>query len=146
VGLLNVTVRRHRLGVPGWLADLTGMTDAKRESGVAFPGGLAQLAAFCEGAELWIFSGDWDVLLGNCREHGVAFPFPHNVGRAKALLRDKGVTAERFAACGFHEVCSGGMGRVLGIELPEDGSVGAHDAAYDARSLAHAVYRLKQME
>ena len=64
---------------------------------------------------------------------------------AWAARVERGVGTERFRACGFREVCSGGMARVLGIELPDDGSVGAHDAAFDARSLAHAVFRLKQM-
>ncbi len=86
------------------------------------------------------------MLRGNCREHGLPFPLPQEVRRAKALLEERGIGSERFRECGFPEVCSGGMARVLGIELPDDGSVGAHDAAFDARSLAHAVFKVQQME
>ena len=144
VGVLNLTVRAHRIiTIPRWLTKMTGMTEDKRAQGVSFPEALQRLVAFVgDDTEVWTFNGDWWVLEGNAKAHGIALPFKKPFARLKPLLPEKGITLEQFKAKGFSEVCSGGMYSVLGIELPAIAGVGAHDAAHDARSLAYSIHHL----
>lgn len=145
IGVLNLIVKAHRIQtIPLWLSSMTGMTEEKRATGVSFREALQKLVEFVENdKQLWTFSGDWWVLEGNAKAHGISLPFEKPFSRVKPLLADKGITLEDYRSKGFSEVCSGGLYRVLGIELPDIEGVGAHDAAHDARSLAHSVYRLE---
>lgn len=144
IGVLNLTVRAHRIhSIPPWLSRMTGMTVEKRASGVTFPEALEQLVSFIgDDKNVWTFNGDWFVLEGNARAHGINMPFAQPFYRLKPLLSTKGITLEDFNAQGFDEVCSGGLHKVLGIELPEIEGVGTHDATHDARSLIHSVHHL----
>lgn len=144
IGVLNLVVRAHRiLAIPLWLSRMTGMTKEKRVAGMSFPQALQQLVDFIgDDKELWTFSGDWWVLKGNAEAHGISLPFQEPFNRLKPLLSGKGITLEDFEAKGFSEVCSGGLYKVLDIELPNIEGVGTHDATHDARSLVHSVHRL----
>ena len=144
IDVLNVTVCAHRIPViPLWLSRMTGMTEERRALGVSFPVALQMLVDFIgNDKDIWTFNGDWWVLEGNARAHNCSLPFALPFRRAKPLLSEHGVTLERFQKIGFQEICSGGLYRVLDIDLPEIQGVGAHDAAHDARSLAFSVYRL----
>jgi len=145
LGVLNLTVRAHRIHtIPQWLSRMTGMTEEKRAQGVSFPEALKRLVTFIGNDEnIWTFSGDWWVLEGNAKAHGLILPFTRPFKRLKPLLSEHGITAEDFKRVGFDEVCSGGLYQVLGIQLPEIESVGAHDATHDARSLAHSIHHLR---
>lgn len=145
IGVLNIVVKPHRLAtIPLWLSRMTGITPERRASGITFPEALEQLVAFAEGDQnIWTFSGDWWVLLGNARAHGIELPFKEPFRRLKPLLPEYGIGLDEFKQHGFSEVCSGGLYRVLGLELPAIEGVGAHDAAHDARSLVHAVHHLQ---
>ena len=143
IGVLNLTVQAHRIPViPTWLTRLTGMTAEKRALGIQFPEALAQLVAFVgDDTDVWTFNGDWWVLKGNAEAHQIAPPFPP-FKRLKPLLLQYGITKSDFEAVGAQEICSGDLYRVLRIELPAIQGVGTHDAAHDARSLAHSIYHL----
>lgn len=142
--VLNLTVRAHRLHtIPVWLTRMTGMTEERRSRGVSFPEALQRLVAFVgEATNVWTFNGDWWVLEGNAKAHGIELPFATPFKRLKPLLPGLGIHLADFQRAGFGEVCSGGLHRVLGIELPHTEGVGAHDATHDARSLAYAVHQL----
>jgi hypothetical protein len=144
IDVLNVIVRAHRIhAIPLWLSRMTGMTKEKRTTGLSFPDALRQLVDFVgDDKDLWTFSGDWWVLEGNAKAHGISMPFEKPFNRLKPLLADKGITLEDYRSKGFNEVCSGGLYKVLGIDLPNIEGAGAHDAAHDARSLARSVYHL----
>lgn len=143
IATFNLDVQAHRLHrIPAWLTSLTGMTEARRARGVPFRTAFARLIAFIgDDTNLWTFSGDWWVLEGNAVSHGLRMPFPP-FKRVKPLLSSHHVTLEPFQQAGFNEVCSGGLAQVLGIQLPLIEGVGVHDAAHDARSLAHAIHHL----
>ncbi len=144
VATLNIIVQPYRIKtIPPWLSRLTGMTAEKRATGLSFPEAFKKLLEFIgDDNEIWIFSGDWWVLEGNARAHGLHFPFTKPFNRLKPLLAEKGVTLEQFNKAGFNEICSGGLYKVLGITLPHIEGVGAHDATHDARSLAYSVKHL----
>lgn len=144
IGVLNLIVQAHHIKIiPLWLSRMTGMTEEKRATGVPFPVALQKLIEFVgDDEELWTFSGDWWVLAGNARAHGITLPFEKPFSRLKPLLSERGITLDDFTAKGFDEVCSGGLYKVLGIDLPKIEGVGAHDAAHDARSLAYSVHHL----
>lgn len=145
IGVLNLIVRAHHIHtIPPWLSHMTGMTEEKRAKGISFPEALEQLATFVgDDKDVWTFSGDWWVLEGNAKAHGIELPFKKPFNRLKPLLPEKNITVEDFKRLGFNEVCSGGLYQVLGIQLPEIEGVGAHDAAHDARSLAYSVHYLE---
>ncbi len=144
IGVLNLVVKAHKIHtIPLWLSHMTGMTEERRAQGVSFPEALEELIKFVgDDDQIWTFNGDWWVLEGNTRAHNIVLPFSKPFNRLKPLLPEHGINVDDFKPFGFNEVCSGGLYKVLGIELPEIEGVGAHDAAHDARSLAHAVYRL----
>ncbi len=145
IGTLNITVQPHRLSViPVWLSRMTGMTAEKRATGVPYPEALQKLVEFIgDDTDVWTFSGDWWVVEGNVCVHQIAMPFQKPFHRLKPLLAERGITLEKFRQYGFTEVCSGGLSQVLGISLPMIEGVGAHDAAHDARSLAHSIFHLR---
>lgn len=147
LGLFNRVVSAHRIAViPPWLSKMTGMTSEHREQeGVPFPQALLELSIFCGCERPWTFSGDWFVMLKNAEAHGIKLPFSEPFERVKPLLPVFGITLEDFNLCNFPEACSGGLHRVLGIELPAVEGVGVHDAAHDARSLAHSIFALERM-
>ncbi len=143
--VLNLTVRGHQIKrIPQWLSDMTGMTEQKRAQGVTFPEALERLERFVgRNGEVWTFNGDWWVLEGNAKAHGIELPFEEPFSRVKPILGDLGITKSDYKAKGFDEACSGGLYKVCGLTLPEIEGVGAHDAAHDARSLAHSVHFLR---
>lgn len=134
VASLNVLVSAHSVTqLPAWLQKLINVTDAqRREKGVSFADAVAQLRAFCGDAEVWTFSGDWFVLLGDCKAHNVVCPFDKPFLRARALLDRMGIT---------QQLSSGELHTVVGLQPPAVGA--AHDALFDARNLAQAVFRLR---
>lgn len=143
--VLNQTVKAHRIhAIPPWLSNMTGMTEERRErEGVSFPDALLELSVFVGACRVpWTFNGDWWVLEGNARAHGITLPFNRPFKRVKPRLAGWGVTLKDYQRLGFTEMNSGDLHKVLGIELPSIEGVGAHDAAHDARSLAHSVHRL----
>ena len=90
-----------------------------------------------------VFNGDWWVLEGNAKAHGQPLPFAQPFRRLKPLLADLNIGVANFERHGYNEVCSGGLATVLGIEMPTtDVPMRAHDAAHDARSLAHSIHKL----
>ena len=144
LAVLNQTVSAHRLHtIPPWLSTMTGMTAKKRQrDGISFPEALAQLVEFVGNVVPWTFNGDWFVLRGNAEAHDMTLPFKKAFRRVKPRLTGWGVTLADYQRCGFTEVNSGDLHKVLGIELPDIEGVGTHDAAHDARSLTHSVYHL----
>jgi hypothetical protein len=148
VVVLNQTVSAHKIHfIPPWLSNMTGMTAEKRErEGIPFPDALAMLADFVGDSNPWTFNGDWFVLQGNADAHRIKLPFPRPFQRVKPRLAGWGVTLENYQRHGFTEINSGNLHKVLGIELPTIEGVGAHDAAHDARSLAHSVYHLTELK
>ncbi len=145
--VLNLTVKAHRIPeVPLWLSNMTGMTTERREiEGIPFPDAYEQLLDFTNGGETpYTFNGDWWVLEGNVRSHGLEMGFPKPFRRVKPVLQQFGVTLVNYQALGFSEMNSGNLHTVLGITLPSIEGVGAHDAAHDARSLIHSVHHLLQ--
>lgn len=144
VGTLNLTVRAHILSrIPKWLTTLTGMTEEKRSLGISFPEALKELVSFIgDDDDIWTFGGDWWVFEANMKAHDLVSPFAGPFQRLKPILDEHDLTLERFKSEGFSEVCSGGLYKVLGLQLPTIEGVGAHDAAHDARSLIHAVHHL----
>ncbi len=143
VGTLNLTVQAHVIKtIPLWLSQMTGMTEEKRARGIPFPQALEQLAAFAgDDQNIWTFHGDYAVFQSNAQRHKIALPF-QPFRTVKNRLAEKGITLNDFKRHGYQELCSGGLYQILGIALPNIEGVGAHDAAHDARSLAHAVYHL----
>lgn len=143
VAVLNQTVSAHKIHIiPPWLSKMTGMTAEKRErEEIPFPEALKLLVDFVSDNNPWTFSGDWFVLQGNADAHGIKLPFPP-FQRVKPRLPDWGVTMADYQRHGFTEMNSGNLHKLLDIELPSIEGVGAHDAAHDARSLAHSVYQL----
>jgi hypothetical protein len=148
LAILNQVVSAHRIHIiPPWLSKMTGMTAKKREQeGIPFPDALAMLADFVGDNNPWTFSGDWFVLQGNADAHGIKLPFPRPFQRVKPHLMEWGVTLEKYQQQGFAEMNSGNMHKVLGIELSSIEGVGVHDAAHDARSLAHSVHYLTTLK
>lgn len=145
IDVLNITVNAHRIHeVPLWLTQMTGMTTERRESeGISFPRALEKLEAFVgSSTDVWTFSGDWWVLEGNAKAHGIILPFSQPFQRVKPLLESYGVTHYDYSALGYDEVNSGHLYEVLGLTLPKIEGVGAHDAAHDARSVAHSMHHL----
>ncbi len=146
IAVLSQTVSAHKIHIiPPWLSRMTGMTAEKRErDGIPFPDALSMLAKFVGDSRPWTFNGDWFVLQRNAEVHGIRLPFPQPFYRVKHRLEEWGVTLDDYKRFGFLEMSSGNLYKVLGIELPEIEGVGAHDAAHDARSLAHSVYQLQK--
>lgn len=144
VAVLNQTVSAHKIHIiPPWLSSMTGMSAERRErEGISFPDALALLVDFVGDSNPWTFSGDWFVLQGNAEAHGIKLPFQQPFQRVKPRLAGWGVTLEDYQHHGFTEMNSGSLHKVLGIELPSIEGVGTHDAAHDARSLAHSVHQL----
>jgi Exonuclease len=146
IGLLNLTVQAHNIQIiPPWLEKMTGMTAEKRSNGLDFANALQELLEFIgKDAVPYIFSGDYWVLEGNVKAHGMQMPFEKPFTRVKPLLPSWGITLEDYKRKGFDEVNSGNMAIVLGLSLPHIEGVGAHDAAHDARSLAYSVHHCLQ--
>lgn len=148
VGVLNRIVRGHQLMVvPAWLESMTGLTTERREDeGVSFPEAFDELIAFIGNDRPWVFNLDWYVLKANAEAHGIAFPYQEAFRRVKQELTRYGVGLKEYQAKGFDEVNSGHLYAVLGLELPFIEGVGAHDAAHDARSIAHSMQYLRYWE
>lgn len=142
VGLLNLTIKPNIIEViPAWLEKMTGMTAEKRSRGLDFADALQQLVEFVGNDVVpYIFSGDYWVLEGNVKVHGIEMPFEKPFTRVKPLLEGWGITLADYNKHGFEEVNSGNMATALGLSLPHIEGVGAHDAAHDARSLAYSVH------
>ena len=146
IGLLNLTVRAHSIEtIPPWLEKMTGMTAEKRSDGFDFPEALKLLVEFV-GDDIvpFIFNGDFLVLEGNVKAHGIEMSFKEPFTRVKPLLESWGITLADYQKHGFNEVNSGNMATVLGLSLPHIEGVGTHDAAHDARSLAYSVHHCLQ--
>lgn len=143
IGVLNLVVKAHRIEfIPLWLQTMTGMTPERRARGMAFSEALRNLQAFIgTDQDIWVMNGDWWVLWGNARAHHIELPYKEQFKRLKPMLPDLGITLPMFEKAGFTEVISGGLYKVLGINLPiTDGH--EHDALHDARSLAYSIYKL----
>jgi len=145
LGILSLTILPNKIGrIPEWLSKMTGMTDEKRGNGIPFQEAIKRLVDFIgDDKDIWTFSGDWWVLNSNCKANNIKFPFPNQFKKAKEELSKYDITLNDYKIAGFDEICSGGLYKVLEIELPEIDGVGAHDAAHDARSLAHSLFKLQ---
>jgi hypothetical protein len=145
MGVLNLTVKAHRIHtIPRWLSSMTGMTEEKRErEGIHFLDALIELSGFVGLRETpWTYSGDWWVLEGNAKAHGITLPFAEPFRRVKPELEGWSVTLADYQRLGFTEMNSGNLHKVLGVDLPAIEGVGPHDALHDARSLTHSVHHI----
>ena len=146
---LNLTIRAQRIKeLPSWLSKMTGMTKERRErNGTPFPEALDILEELIKGEVVWTFNKDWWVITANMKAQGIKEssilhkPFQ----RLKPKLSSYGLNKKDFQNQGFKEICSGGLHKVLDIELPKTEGIGVHDAAHDARSLIYSVYKLEKM-
>jgi len=82
------------------------------------------------------------VIKGNAKAHGIALPFKKPFKRLKPLLPEHNITADTFKKFGFDENMQWRPLPSARHSAAQIEGVGAHDAAHDARSLAHSIYRL----
>ncbi len=143
-GWLSLTVKPCKIEtIPPWLSRMTGISNSDRARGVSFLKALGDLLEFVGGDhDIWTFNGDWYVLMGNAYKQAIWYPFQEPFKRFKPYLPEFGITEEDFAKAGFSEVCSSGLHKVLGIEIPPIEGIGPHNAVYDARSLAYSIHHL----
>jgi DNA polymerase III alpha subunit (gram-positive type) len=135
----NVFLKPYRVNnLPAWITNMTGITNNTRSHGDEFKEALTKLVDFVGKDECWIFNGDWNVINGNCQAHNIPMPFSmfHRLKPKLSTL----VSLDQFKDAGYNEVCSGGLYKVFGLNLPVEGN--AHDALHDARSLVHTVHHL----
>lgn len=135
---LNVILKPEKFPkLPVWLSEMTRVSDAQRERGISIREGLERLREFIGKEEdVWVFYGDSIVIPNAMKELGFWIEFPE-MKRAKDYMDEWGLSKAKFEERGL-EYCSGNMSKVLGVE--EDNEGGEHDALYDARSMAKAIF------
>ena len=133
--------------VPEFFFSLTGISQQNLMSDPTpnFLDSIKALKEFVGDSEpIWVFKGDWIVLSRCAKEiHGIDIPF-QEFELVEPKLASWGLTREKFQEKNL-EYCSGNLGKFLELNttLETSGKV-AHDAMFDAASMAKAVWFLEK--
>lgn len=138
---------KHLNPIPEFFFTLTGIDpkDLAGDTAPDFLNAIQNLKEFIGTSEpVWVFKGDWIVLSRCAKEiHNYDLPF-QEFELVEPRLAAWGLTREQFEEKGL-EYCSGNLGKFLEIDNTfETSNKSAHDATFDAVSMAKAVWFLEK--